>query len=199
MAASDSSSVVRPQPSGAPEASDGPPMAQAPKPIALTLIPVFPSSRYCIAVDSKSLLRLECDLDDVRVVVVHRSGHSIDNQAHSAEDTGREQHTGITGRWAVYAVAERCDRSQGQTGGGDEIQPVRGIEAALDLDLLRLHAVLLDIDMAAFGLTRNGEPRRRGTAGGDVAGAHDRGVCAGRIRIDGDHFVRAMPDGGAGE
>src|SRR5437016_4183342 len=51
MAASDSSSEVRPHPSGAPEASLAPPMAQAPKPIALTLMPVRPSSRYCIGND----------------------------------------------------------------------------------------------------------------------------------------------------
>src|SRR6267142_542243 len=85
MAASESSSVVRPQPSGAPEASDGPPMAHAPKPTALTLIPVFPSSRYCIAMDSKSLLGLECDVDDVRVVVVHRAGGTIDHETSGAE------------------------------------------------------------------------------------------------------------------
>src|SRR5438270_3899259 len=108
MAARESSSVVRPQPSGAPEASDGPPMAQAPKPTALTLIPVFPSSRYCIALDSKSLLRLECDVDDVRVVIVHRAVDAIDDQAYSAEDTGREQHTDVIGRGAEYAIAEYC-------------------------------------------------------------------------------------------
>src|SRR5581483_10206583 len=48
IAASDSSSEVCPHPSGVPDASVAPPMAQAPKPMALTLIPVRPSSRYCI-------------------------------------------------------------------------------------------------------------------------------------------------------
>src|SRR5436305_13692692 len=90
MAARESSSVVRPQPSGAPEASDGPPMAHAPKPTALTLIPVFPSSLYCIALDSKSLLRLECDVDDVRVVIVHRSGHAVDDESGRAGETDDE-------------------------------------------------------------------------------------------------------------
>src|SRR3954468_24522896 len=85
MAARESSSVVRPHPSGAPEASDGPPMAHAPKPIALTLIPVFPSSRYCIAKDSKSLLRLECDVDRVRVVVVHGTGGATNTKPGRAE------------------------------------------------------------------------------------------------------------------
>jgi hypothetical protein len=45
IAASDSSSLVRPQPNGVPEASAGPPMAQPPKPISLTVRPVLPSLR----------------------------------------------------------------------------------------------------------------------------------------------------------
>src|SRR5438309_7139458 len=48
MAASESSSDVLPQPNGVPEASATPPIAHPPKPMALTRMPVRPSSRYCM-------------------------------------------------------------------------------------------------------------------------------------------------------
>ena len=45
IAASDSSSFVRPQPNGVPEASAAPPMAQPPNPMSETVMPVLPSFR----------------------------------------------------------------------------------------------------------------------------------------------------------
>src|SRR5436305_12644821 len=145
MAARESSSVVRPQPSGAPEASDGPPMAQAPKPTALTLIPVFPSSRYCIALDSKSLLRLECDVDDMRVVVVHRAGDAVDDETGRAGETQDEPPHGTRS-----AVAEsRRKAKDREADRGRDVQPIRAAEPALDLNVSRLHPALLDVDVAA--------------------------------------------------
>src|SRR3954447_8577080 len=177
MAASESSSVVRPHPSGAPEASEGPPMAHAPKPIALTLIPVFPSSRYCIALDSKSLLRLKCDVDDVRVVVVHGTCDAIDDQSGPAGDT--EDEPSGSGRVAAReAYRIYVDR---QSERGSQIHPVRGGEAALELNVLRRPPAHLDVDVAAIGFARNRQARRRRAAGGDVAGASDRGGGSGRI------------------
>src|SRR4051794_31034742 len=153
-------------------------MAHAPKPTALTLIPVFPSSRYCIALDSKSLLRFECDVDDTRVMVVHRAGDVVDDEASCTGETEREP-----ARRIVVAVAEAGDEAADrEADGGNEVEPVGAVDAALELDLLRFHTAFFDGDMPAVRFPRNRESGRRRALRGDVARAPDGRVRAGGTR-----------------
>src|SRR4051812_10949367 len=97
--------------------------------------------------ESTSLLRLECDFDDVRIVVVHRASETIDEETDTAENAGSEYRPdGV-----IRTVAcERSDRSERQTRSWKEVEPELGVEPALDLNGLRLHAALIDGDAAAL-------------------------------------------------
>src|SRR5262249_62035871 len=108
-------------------------MAHAPKPITPTLMPVRPSSRYCIRRKLYSVL--EIDEDFVLVAVVHRSGRHI----HDEGDSGQADAGPAAGsERVIVGRTERRDRADAYRREPAEVRPVSAAVPAMQDHALRV-------------------------------------------------------------